>query len=370
VVSGADGETRSAEPLADYLRLAHEASDMRLLGAQDPAARPHDWADWQDTLKWFDSRRPMLVAALSAAVEEGFDRVALELSFALERYLESRQLYAEMLDVAAVATAAARRLADRTGEGRALTWQGIALFRQDRFSDSLTASEQAVEIFRATGDRDNEAEALTIASPALGNVGRGEEALASGREAVAIYRETGNRHGVGNALVNLTYILLGQGRLADATTAGEEAVAAFRETADLRRESEALGVLGLAYFKLKQIDQAVAALTDSVRCHADFGDLAGQAFMLRNLAGVLKRDRPADASAAVRAAAGLFRQVGDSRREAESLYELGSVLARAQSSREAREAFDSAAVIFREIGDKEHEAQARAQAKTGRRWRP
>jgi tetratricopeptide (TPR) repeat protein len=266
---------------------------MRLLSAPDPAARSQNWADWQDTPDWFDSRRPTLMAALSAAAEEGFDRVALELSFALETYLESRVLYAEMLDVAAVALAAAGRLADRTGEGRALIWQGIAYFRLRRFLDALTAGERAVVIFRATGDRNAEAEALCIVSPALGNVGRNEEALASGREAVAIYQETENRHGVGGAQANLTYILIGQRRLADAIVAGQEAVAAFRETSSLHREGEALGVLGLACFRLKQIDEAVASLTDAVQCYRDFGDLAGQALMLRNLASVLKRDRPA-----------------------------------------------------------------------------
>lgn len=342
---------------------------MRLLSAPDPAARSQNWADWQDTLDWFDSQRPRLMAALSAAAEEGFDRVALELSLALERYLESRQLYAEMLDVAAVAVAAAGRLADRTGEGRALIWQGIALFRLDRFHDVLTACERAVVIFGETGDRNDEAEALAIASPALGNVGRNEEALASGREAVAIYQQAGNRHGAGNAMVNLTYILVGQRRLTDAILAGQDAVAAFRETADLYREGEALGVLGLACFKLGQIDQAVGSLTDSVRCYRDFGDLARQALMLRNLADVLKRDRPGEASTVLREAAGISRQIGDSRREAETLYELGTALSKARSLREAGEAFQSAAVIFGEIGDKEHEAEAKAHAKLGRRWR-
>lgn len=342
---------------------------MRLRSAPDPAARSQNWADWQDTLDWFDSQRPSLMAALAAAVEEGFDRVALELSFALEGYLEGRLLYDEMLDVAGVAAAAAGRLADRTGEGRALIWRAIALFRLGRFQDSLTASEHAVVIFRATGDRNDEAEALAIASPALGNVGRNEEALASGREAVAIYQETGNRHGAGNALVNLTFILTGQRQLSDAIVAGQDAAAAFRETADLHREGDALGALGLACFRLGQIDQAVASLTDAVRCYRDFGDLAGQASMLRNLAGVLKRDRPGEASVALREAAGVSRQIGDSRREAETLCELGAALSKARSLREAGEAFQSAAIIFGEIGDKEHQAQAKAQAKLGRRWR-
>lgn len=374
VVSGGDDGARGSAQLADYLQLAREAADIPLYSASDPADWPRNWADWQNALAWFDSQRSRLMTALPVVAEEGFERLAIELAFALERSLDNRRPPSEMLAVAAVAVAAAGRLADRVSEGRALTWQGVALFRLGRYQEALTACEHAMAIFRESGNRADEADALGVASPVLSYLGRKDEALASAREVVAIRQATGNRHAAGGAHTNLAFMLRSQRRLSEAVVAGRDAVAAYRETGDLYREGEALGVLGLVSFELGEIDESVASLTDAVRCYREFRDLAGQASMLRNLADVLNRERAGDAPAALRDAAEIYRQIGDRTGEAETLYALGTALAKAQSSGEAGEAFQSAAVIFGEIGDKEHEAQARAQAKAqakrGRRWRP
>jgi tetratricopeptide (TPR) repeat protein len=356
--------------LAECLQLAREAAGMRLLGAPDPVAWPRDWADWQDTLEWFDARHDALMTALSVAAAEGFDKVAVELAFALERYLEGRQRHAEMLEVADAAVAAAGRLADRAGAGRALTWRGVALFRLGRFQDTVTACEQALVIFAETGDGDDEAEALGVTSPALGNLGRSAEALAAARRAVAIRQAAGDRHGTARVLVNLAFILLGQRQLSDAEDASRQAVAAYGETADRFGEGEALGLLGLITYRAGQIDQSVAALTGAVRCHQDFGDHAGQASMLRMLATVAGRDQPDHAPAPLREAAELYRQAGDTANHAETLCELGAALARTRSGREAAQAYQTAAALYTSIGDTQRAAQATAQARHGKRWRP
>ena len=76
--------------------------------------------------------------------------VALEVALALDPYLYSRRQYGEPREVADVAAAAARRLADRNGEGRALMSRAAALYRLGRYRDALIACQRALEIFRET----------------------------------------------------------------------------------------------------------------------------------------------------------------------------------------------------------------------------
>jgi tetratricopeptide (TPR) repeat protein len=303
------------------------------------------------------------MAALSAAGEEGFDAVALQVVLALDPYLYNRRQYGELLEVADIAAAAARRLADRNGEGRALMSRAAALYRLGRYGDALIACQRALDIFRETGDREEEAKSLALAGASLADLSRPEEAVTYGQEAVATCREAGDTRGAGGALVTIAFTLRTCGQPDEAVIAAQDAVTAFRETSDILREGQALAALGMAHLDLGNVDQAVNAATESARCFGEFGHRANQASMLCNLATALTRDRPGEALAPLSEAAEIYRQTGDRRREAETRSRLGIVLTGLGSLPEASEAFQAAAAVFGEIGDKAHAAQARALAR-------
>jgi tetratricopeptide (TPR) repeat protein len=126
----------------------------------------------------------------------------MRLPLRLAQYFGWRRRFDDSLSTTVVSRDAAR-LGDRAGEATALNNIGLALRNLRRFTEAITAHQDAAAIYWQTGDRRGEGGALSNLGTALQDAGRFEEAITAHQEAGAIFREAGDQHSERMALGNL-----------------------------------------------------------------------------------------------------------------------------------------------------------------------
>ena len=234
----ADNREQARDRLLDYYLAMAGAAD-KCLRALPGMAVPDEFAGRDGALEWLDAERASLVPALTMAAETGRDQAAMRLPITLTEYFGWRRRFDDWIAAATTSLDAARRLADRHGEGDALTTLGNALREARRFGEAITAHQDAAAIYRESGDRHREGMALNNLGVALREVRRFEDAITACQDAAAIYRETGE----GLALGGLGLALQGARRFAEAITAYQDALEIYRETGDQYREGITLNNL-------------------------------------------------------------------------------------------------------------------------------
>ncbi len=127
------------------------------------------------------------------------------------------------------ALAAARRLGDRAGEGRALGGLGSAYSDLGEVRQAIGYHEQHLAIAREVGDRAGEGRALGGLGFAYSTLGEVRQAIGYHEQHLAIAREIGDRRGEADSSWNLGGLLLEQGE-------AERSLALMQVCVDLKRQ--------------------------------------------------------------------------------------------------------------------------------------
>jgi tetratricopeptide (TPR) repeat protein len=124
---------------------------VRLVGAQ-AAIVPGPIGSPAAALAWLDGERACLLDAVEYMVENGWPGHVGRMADVLLWYLDGRGHYAEAVILHDYGRRAARQVADRAAEARALIGLGVVAIRQGRYQDGTSHFQRALDLYRAQGD--------------------------------------------------------------------------------------------------------------------------------------------------------------------------------------------------------------------------
>jgi tetratricopeptide (TPR) repeat protein len=219
-----------------------------------PAATPTpDLPGPAEAEAWLDRELPNLLTAARYAALFCPRAHTVHLSTTLDRYLRTRDRYAEAEVLHEQALTVARRDGDAAGEADVLTSLGHVNRRQGRTALAADRYDTAVALARSIGNRRAEVDALLGLGFLVSMQGRHEAAIEHVGRALEISRRIAHRSGEVDALYRLGWLHLAQRGPAfpesDADTRYERAAGYFEQAHALARDignsiSELHGLLG------------------------------------------------------------------------------------------------------------------------------
>jgi DNA-binding SARP family transcriptional activator len=314
-----------------YLGTAEAAADtvspQRYQVPSDPRAPgypPLTFGSVEGALAWYDDERANIVAATRQAAAAGQHEVAGRLPSTLWPLFNRRNNWADCVTTYRVAAESAAKTGDRLGEAWALNQLGFALVRL-RDPEAFAHLERALAVRQEFGDTLGEAHTAIALGEHFRVHGADEDALRYLRRAATLLEPTGATSLRSVALNNLGEVYRGLGELDAAAEWYLQALDIGREIGG-HAEGHALNNLGLVYMRQHRLDEAVARLEEAVSRHRASGDRGGEAQALMNL-GTAQAETGSWTAArtSLTDALGIFNQIGDQERAAETVALLASL---------------------------------------------
>ncbi|MGW3353090.1 tetratricopeptide repeat protein [Nonomuraea rubra] len=240
--------------------------------------------DAAEARAWLEAERGNLVRTAAHACDTDWPAHTGPLATTLYRYLYDHALHDDARTLYGKALAAARRLADPAGEGRALTDLGWVHHLQGDHGQAAEHFEQALAVGRTADDRRGQARALTGLGDVRAAAGDHEAALCALRRGRELFRELGDRFGEAVTTDYLGVAHERQGRFAEAADLHREALELFRAIGSRGGEADALHHLGTACLRLDRPAEAHAHHGDALELYRRFGYRRGAAKALNGLA--------------------------------------------------------------------------------------
>ncbi len=314
--------------LSWYLMATDRARRVLLPHSPSVPLVPFEWsdtlpelADGPSATRWFERERLNLLAAQRQAAELGQFDLAWKLPMVASGFFELGSHWAEWAESHQAGVVAARTLGDKLGAAANLVVLGDTAWRLRRHPEASEHYTAAASGGRELGVAWLEGFALRGLGLLAQEQGDIEAAAARFHAARAVFSAGGLARGEGMSLLSLGRCARERGETAAAVDFGERALAIFNEIED--GWTLAWGRLDLA-----------ASLADA--------------------------GRPADAIAALRAAAQSFAEFGDARSEAKAQEPLGDLLAASGDADAARACWRRAAELLTGLDD---DAAARLRAR-------
>jgi tetratricopeptide (TPR) repeat protein len=353
----------------------------------------------RDSMAWFDTERPGLIAAAAVAHEQGRWRLVTGLAEALQPFFAVHAHWTEQEVVQRLGLDAARELHDRHAEAVCLDHLGTFYRMTARVQESLDCHTRSLAIFRSLDEQSGEARSLNGLGGVYRAMGRLSEALGHNEESLAIYRRIGDRLGEArvlnslgivyanrgfldeaagllrqsletvhamadrhfecNILINLGDLCCDLRRPAEALDCYRRAIAISRSLGDRSCESWALCGLGNVHRLEGRWEQAISACRRSLASVVAFGDRTGQARVLAIMGDTYRDwDRTGDAADCYARGHEVYRRLGMRRNEGILLRQLGLVRMRQGRGADALRALEQSLAIARQVGGLRDEIQS------------
>ncbi len=302
-------------------------------------------------LTWLDAERACLLSAAQYMADNGWPGHASRMADVLLWYLDARGHYPEAVTLHGHGRRAARKIADRAAEARALLGLGVVAIRQGRYQDGTAQYQQALKLFRQVGDTSGAAKAMC----GLGIIhrlwGRYPQAIRRLQQALNLYRAQGETASTVLPLGNLGIVALRQGRYSQAAGRLRQAVDLARQAGNLDLMAEMLSELGAVAVHQGQPRRAARLHRRARGVFRQTGNRTGEAQALTGLGeALLAMGRPGDARAEFAAALDATSRIGLRRQQARALRGLGdSCRALGESGTAARHRQEATA-IFADLG--------------------
>ncbi|WP_326557625.1 AfsR/SARP family transcriptional regulator [Micromonospora sp. NBC_01796] len=237
-------------------RLLDPHRDPIIRSVPHPGTTPEPFTEYAPALAWYAAEKPVLLAMVEQAARTGFDGHSWRLAWILFDYFDIHGYWHELIGVQRIAMAAARRLADESGQAHAHWGLARAHAKLGRSGPALTHFRHALELFERTGDLTGQAHTHLNLAWAMDRQGRYAEALPHARQASALYRATGNRAGQADGLNAIGWYLTHLGDHRQALDCCRRSLALHEETGDRRGVTQAWDSLGHVYTRLGDFDRA------------------------------------------------------------------------------------------------------------------
>jgi DNA-binding SARP family transcriptional activator/tetratricopeptide (TPR) repeat protein len=287
----AERDAAVSRVLLHYLHTAHAAA-LLLTPRRDPiipeqlaaGVNPEHLTSYRQALAWFEAEHRVLLASVRQAAQARLDRLAWQLAWAMQDFLDRRGHWHELPAVGRIALDAATRLGDAAGQAVAHRLAALACHRLDDYQQARVHLMTALSLYRQLGDRLGEAriyQSLSIISDRGGDLA---DALGHDKQALSLFRAIGHRSGQAYVLnsIGWSHILLGKpehGRLSC-----QESLALHRELGDRAGEAYAWDSLGYAEHQLSRFTRAADCYQQALMLLRELGDRYQQADTLRHLA--------------------------------------------------------------------------------------
>ncbi|HVO81065.1 MAG TPA: tetratricopeptide repeat protein [Terriglobales bacterium] len=241
---------------------------------------------------------------------------------------------------------------DRSGVARALNNIGTVHMEEGDLAEARKTYEDALATNRAIGAK--KAEGMVLNN--LAGVLRSQADLAGSRkmleEAQAAFREIGDKGGVARSLDNIGIVLVDEGRLEEARKRYNESLTICRELGNQSLTAYALSLLGDVYYAQGNLSEARKSHESALDIRNRIGEqrvIAVSQMALANLS--LEEGKLAAAESAAREVAGRFENVKDADSEALAYAVLARALREQGKITEARDAVEHASTLSKESGD-------------------
>jgi DNA-binding SARP family transcriptional activator len=336
-------------------------SDRRPRIAPSQASTIPRMADPAAAHVWLESELANLVAAVAHAADHSWPSHATRLAATLLRHLQVTGHYPEIITVYTHVLRVARCTGDRLAEADALQGLTFVALRHSRYGEAASHLRQALVLYRDLCHHTGEVRVLGNLGITSFQLGRYREAASYHRRALARYRQLGDHAGEVRTLNNLSLVDIRQGNW-------HRAADQLRRALDMTRpphlgvrdmEFYCLANLGIAEMRLGQLEIATARLRNAVALSRDIGDPAGESYSLVNLAAAcLRQGRHRQASDHLRRALALSQQLCDESGMAEALNGLGELLLATDRPAPARDKYEAALALAKKVGDRYEQARA------------
>jgi tetratricopeptide (TPR) repeat protein len=325
------------------------------------ADRSSRFADRMDAVAWLESERPNLVSIVRLAADTGRDAYVRDIPLALIFFFYLRRHLDEWLSTGAAALAAARRIGDRNGEGRALSSLGNAYSEMRQWDTARDFFQQTLAVCVTEHDRSREARTLTNIGNIYYATSAFEECLIHYRQSLAIYQEIRESYSEGQTWNNIAYTYARMQRHEDAIVSYERSLAIFRDIEEIHGQAAVLTNLGTCYQALSRSVEALECHRQALAIFQQSGDQLREARALANLGETHQGMQHADeALACYHQALAIFREVADIYGEATTLASLASVHRDSLRADEALDHYQRALAVFVQANAAEDADQVRA----------
>ncbi|HEX6525695.1 MAG TPA: BTAD domain-containing putative transcriptional regulator [Streptosporangiaceae bacterium] len=288
--SPAEREAAIQRMLDHYLHTARAAAVLLHPGREPPfpappipGSVPEHLTSHQDALAWFEAEQRVLLAAVTFAAREGFDRHAWQLPWCLVTFLYRRGQWDQWVAVERVALAAARRLGDLAGQARAHLDLGYAGVVSGARRGTPVHLRQALSMFAQLDDREGQARAHNAMAGFLQHQRRYLEALRHGQLSLDLYLTTGNRAAHANALDEVAWLRAMQGDYEQAISDGQRALDLNRELRNRHGEGSSRDILGYAHYRAGRYATALRHFRAALTIRRELRDLQHEAGTLDHM---------------------------------------------------------------------------------------
>jgi tetratricopeptide (TPR) repeat protein len=272
---------------ADTARAAAAPGRHRMpitLDPPDSAITPMRFPTYSEAVDWYDTERSNLLASVSAAAENGFDRIAWQLPAVLAGIYDNRDPVETWFAAEEIALSAARRLSDRYAEAVLLDRQGIKYRKRHQLDNAIQTFTAAVEIFRELDVERGEARSLHNLGLTQLNYNRLPEAEETLNRSLDIAQRLQDNALSGLAHMNLGVAYQDLDRLADSVHHLSAALRIFRDEQDPALEAQVLRELSAAQRELGQLAEANNSIQQALAIARDRNALHFESSILLELA--------------------------------------------------------------------------------------
>jgi DNA-binding SARP family transcriptional activator/DNA-binding XRE family transcriptional regulator len=265
--------------LDHYLHTAHAAADLihprRFSAHPDspaPGVHPEQITSPEDAVGWFVAEHEVLLSAISASADHGFDAHTWRLATTMTTYFERRGTWSDWVATQRAALAAAERSLDRRGQAEAHRSLGLAYARTNSADLARDHLVQAIAHYDELGERTGQAYVQTSLSVVAEMMGDYHEALRRVQLALQQFRTVGHLYGQAIALNAIGWLSCLLGNHTAGARSCQEALALFQQIGERSGEAYVWDSLGYAYHQLGRHEEAARCFEHAVALHAEWGN--------------------------------------------------------------------------------------------------
>ena len=240
----------------------------------------------------------------------------------------------------------------RKTEADRLLDQGIQLYQNSLYRESIPLFEQALGIYKQIGDRDNESRSLNNLAVIYEKLGLYEKAANLHQRSLELSIQIGVASNEAVSRNNLGIVYERMGEYQKAIKLYQQALVISKQIRDLNIESNSLNNLGSASISLGKYQDAIKYSQESLAIKKQINDREGEANALASIGNsYLFMSNYQNAIDYYQQALVIFKQIGNRHNEAKTIGNLGIVYNSRGNPKKAIDYFQASLIVFRNIGD-------------------
>ncbi|GAA2612989.1 BTAD domain-containing putative transcriptional regulator [Paractinoplanes durhamensis] len=245
---------------------------------------PECFADYRAAADWLTVEQPVLLAALPAAADHGFEARAWQLAWALHTHLVRRGDWAAGETAWRAALPCAVKLGHLPAQGLAHRLLGYALTLLLRYDEALDHLAAALTAYTEAGDQSGLGDTEYNISLLWSRQQIADRALQHAEHALAAYRLAGHRSGQAYALNSVGWHSAQLGDRRRGLDCCGQALELFREARDATGEAATWDSIGFFHSQKGDPDSAEPCYRRALDLFREQGDRYNEADVLNHLA--------------------------------------------------------------------------------------